>query len=287
MRIQLMLIIVFAFLMSCKNDTQKSRGAIVLGDSSTIITETDPQYLADFVAEEIKPQTVNSEVSDTVVTDTASPEVVPQPDNNTPSNSAKTNNERVKAPQPNISGSGLKVEFNEVTVFIPGIETKSFRNQDVKNLNGVSYQLTGGSLQGNKLIVKDGHQITRVQQRYITTVIATKDGKNMELDDLDQTTSWTPIKGNHGVYIISGLKPNELQYKHATSGAIRTAVSRAARSNRLSRNDIREWEALVKNVKSVNQSPVSVVLQSVMWRVEGKDKKGKSFMKDVRLDLPL
>jgi hypothetical protein len=132
-----------------------------------------------------------------------------------------------------------------------------------------------------------GARITRVQQRYITTVVVTKDGKDMELDDLDESVPWEIIKGNNGVYPIKGLSKTALKYKDATAGAIRTAISRAARGNRNSRNEIREWETLARSVKSVNRPPVRGVLQSVMWRIDGSDSKGKTFTKNIRLDMPI
>jgi len=273
MRIVLLFLALTFFVASCKNAGQKSRGAIVLGDSSTIITETDPVYLADFV-DDIQLQ--NNMPDSAITTDTAT---LPKP-------VADTVTLQQAAAQVPVSGKGLSVNFSEVNIFIPGIETQSFRNQNLKNLNGVSYQLQKGNLDGNQLIIKDA-TVSSVKQRYITTVVVTKDGKKMELDDLDETTSWTELKGNKGIYPVKGLSATELGYKKATSGVIRTAVSRAARENRYSRTEIKAWEDAVKNVKSVTQPPASVVLQSVMWRVEGKDKNGKAFRKEVRIDMPL
>jgi branched-subunit amino acid aminotransferase/4-amino-4-deoxychorismate lyase len=63
--------------------------------------------------------------------------------------------------------------------------------------------------------------------------------------------------------------------------ALRNAVQQAARRQRLNRSDTQEWLDAVRNVRSANQSPATVVLRSVMWRIEGK-----GFSKELRIDLP-
>lgn len=265
---------------SCKDKSGKTHGSIALGDSSTIITEPDSAYLQDYVSS-VTPQSMMSpETEEPADTATAPPVAVPQAD------TTKAAAPPPAAPSPATTGKGLNVEFAEVTVFIPNIATKAFKNQNIKSLNGVSYQITSGTLQGNQLVLK-GATIQKVSQRYISTFIATKDDRKMELPGMEQTTPWQTISGSNGVYAIKGLEASKLSYKKTSVAAVRNAVSRAAKAARYSRKEIGEWEGSVRNLRSVTQDPISIVLQSVMWKIEGKDAKGRSFSKEVRLDMPL
>ena len=268
---------IFLGLASCKNVRQENHGGIVLGDSTTIITETNPESLADFV-----PDIHNKPPQEDTIALPSSPE-------NDTQDAEKDTLKSAPQSAPAASshnGKGLDIEFAEVTVSLPGIDVKSFRNQDVKTLNGVSYQLVSGSLQGNQLVVK-GATIWKVSQRYISTYVVSKDGKDLPLENMDQITAWKVLKGKNDNYPITGIAPSELEAKKTNAGAIRTALSRTVRAEKMKRTEIREWEALVKKLKKPDQKPVSVMLQSIMWRIEGKDKKGKAFSKEVRIDLPI
>lgn len=269
-------IILAALISACKTDTRQSRGAIVLGDSAFIVTETNPQYLEDFVTD----VRLQSEM----------PAESPEPKADTVAIAEEKPVDTVKQVQKPVeqpaTAKGLTIEFKEITVFIPGIEVKSFRNQNLKTLNGVSYQLSAGSLPGNQLVLK-GANVQRVQQRYITTLVVNKEGKKMELNNMDMTTGWTGLKGSKNSFNVTGLEQKNLGYVKTNVANVRNAISRTARSNRYGKSELREWESLAKTVKAVNQTPVSVVLQSVMWRIEGKDSKGKPFNKEVRIDMPI
>lgn len=272
--------LVFWGIASCQNINQQSHGAIVLGDSTAIITETNPEYLADFVPDinnhphHQDTVTANIPPADTIA-------VAEEKKADTFRTTAKINTDVLPK-----NGKGLTVEFSEITVFIPNIDTRSFKNQNVKSLNGVSYQLSSGTLRGNQLVIKGGN-VQKVSQRYISTYVVSKDGKSLALENMDETTAWKAVKGNKGIYPITGIEPSKLAAKKTNTGAIRTAVSRTARAERMSRSEIKEWEGLVKNLKRLDQEPVNVALQSIMWRIEGKDAKGKSFSKEVRIDVPL
>lgn len=274
--------LIFGGVVSCKNVHQENHGGIILGDSTTIITETNPEYLTDYVADiNNQPQQHRDMAAVTQAIDTIA--VTEEVKKDTPKVAAIP---KTSAPALPKNGKGLNVEFNEITVSIPDIDVKSFRNQNVKTLNGVSYQLSMGTLQGNSLIVKGGN-VQKVSQRYISTYIVSKDGKNLQLENMDETTPWKVLSGSKGTYPITGIEPSQLVTKKTNAGAIRTAVSRTVRAERMSRNEIKEWEGLVKNLKSPDRKPVSVILQSIMWRIEGKDAKGKAFNKEVRIDMPI
>jgi len=54
---------------------------------------------------------------------------------------------------------------------------------------------------------------------------------------------------------------------------------------RMSRNEIADWQDFARRVRNANQAPATIVLRMVSWRIEGKDARGKTFNKEVRMDL--
>ena len=146
--------------------------------------------------------------------------------------------------------------------------------------------MTDGKLQGNELRILNG-DVDKVSQRYQTIVIAKNELGTLVLESLNELDEWRPVKGSDNIYPIKGLTKKELEYKRASNAAIRTAVTKAARNARLSKAKQNKWVASVKNVKAVNQKPLTVALRSVMWKIEGKDAKGRRFQKQLRIDIPV
>ncbi len=171
-------------------------------------------------------------------------------------------------------------------MLIPNVETKTYRNQNLQKASGASYELTNGELSGNKLRFS-GATIQKVSQRYTTTIVAKNELGTLELDALEHTTDWEALKGSNNSFSITGLEPGQLDYRKSTATVIRNAVSREAKSKRLNRQTIQKWEQSVRNIRTVNQKPLSVVLRSVMWKLEGKDAAGKAFQKQIRIDMPI
>lgn len=274
----------FVLLQSCGSDNPNRGKPIVLGDQSTIVTEPDSQYLQDFVAD-VKPSqpVVQQEApkQDTVAQQVqAQQEAVPQQEE-PKKEVAVAEQKEAEAPK----GNGLTVAFKDVTVLIPNITTRSNKQQDTKKANGASYELVKGNLNGNQIKVGGGN-VTKVSQRY-QTMIAIKNGGTLVLESLNRTTNWQPLKGGNGSYTISGLDTRHLEYLKAKPAAIRNAVSRAARNQRMSKATEQKWQKAISRVRDANDKPLAVVLRSVMWKIEGKDANGKSYQKQLRIDIPV
>lgn len=264
-------------LFSCKDDNKsKNHGAIVLNDPTTIVTETDSQYLQDFVGD-IKP-----------VAQPAAAEQAPAPDTTavaTPPAEEPKAEEKKEEPK-QATPTGLTAAFNGTTIFIPDIETRTYQKQDLSRASGASYEMTKGVLNGNQIKITNG-KITRVEQRYKTIVVVKNELGTLPLEQLSEMTNWKELKGSNNTYKITGLASKDLAYDKASRNAIRNAVSKAVRSKRMSKANEQKWMNSVKNVKSANQKPLTVALRSVMWKIDGKDSKGKSFQKQIRVDIPL
>lgn len=258
-------------LASCEEQGKGGNGPIVLGDSTTIVTETDSAYLQDMVLDyqpltqpKEQPREEAKPVDTPATAQAASAEPEPQEQ---PKEEAK----------PVAKGNGLTIDLKEVDLFIPNIAAKGS--------NG-TYQLTRGDLDGKQLKVTDG-AVQKISQRYQTVVIAESSLGKLVLDNLSTLASWKPLKGNGTTYTISGIGDRELAVPKISSSSLRSAITSAARKQRLSKAQTQKWLNSVKSVRRANQKPLSVELRSVMWKVDGKDAKGKPFNRQVRIDLPI
>jgi len=262
-------------LAACSDSSSKGHGPIVLGDSSTIVTETDPLKLKDLVTDlqpVIPPAEKDEEPKTEAAPDTAkTPAVataIPQP-----------------APVQTSTGGGLKAEFKDLTVVIPGLNVKQAGNPNLQKANGAVYSLLGGELNGSTL--KISGTVTKVSQRYQTVVLLKDDDiGTLVLDALGSTSGWKQLNGN-GSYKVTGLDARSVEAPDADAGDIRNAVTRAAQRRRMSRKAIQELTNDLRHVRAANQKPLSVMVRSVMWKIDGKDAQGRMFSKQIRVDVPL
>lgn len=278
-----LLIIAGAILLqSCGNDSPNRGKPIVLGDPATIVTETDSQYLQDFVAD-VKPlQPVTTEPATDTAVQTEAPKEETKTEEKTQKEEQKAEENTATAPK----GNGLKVEFKEITILIPNIGTRTYKQQDTRKANGATYEITSGTLVGNQ-IKTGGGTVTKVSQRYQTVIVVKNNLGTLVLESLNRTTDWQTLKGGNNTYNITGLGNNQLQYIKASPAAIKNAVTRAARNKRMNRATEQKWLKSVSKVRDANDKPLVVLLRSVMWKIEGKDANGKTYQKQLRIDIPL
>ncbi len=268
------------FIVSCKDAPQKNHGPIVLGDSSTIVTETDQQKLQDLVTDlqpDIPPA---SETKDTA---SEKKEAAAIPDTNKKTKLI-TPPPPPSAPQ-KLTGSGLLAEFKDVSVLIANVSGKLSGNPNLQRANGAVYTLTSGTINGAQ--VKVSGNVTKVSMRYQSVVVLKNNMGTLQLDAFTTTTDWEPMKGSSNQYRVTGLEPQSLDHPDGNANSIRNAVMKAAQRRRMSRKKIQEWESSVHHVHSLDQKPLSIALRSVMWKIDGKDAQGRPFSKQIRIDIPL
>lgn len=268
-------------LAACNDPKNKNHGPIVLGDSSTIVTETDPVNLQDMVPD-LRPM---MEHTDTIVTTAAAR---PVKDTVATEKPAPQPVEKTAPPPPATPppGNGLNIAFKEVALFIPNITTRSYGRQDLQNARGATYELSTGNLAGNQLRVLNG-TVQKISQRYQSVIGIQNGNKKLTLESLGvHSSEWQVLKGSSNNYSLSGLDPNRLDYIEASPSAIRNAVQQTTRKMRMNKNEAAAWQNLTRNVRSAEKAPCVILLRSVSWRIEGKDNKGKSFNKEVRIDMP-
>ncbi len=265
--------------LSCNNMPSKTHGPIKLGDSSTIVTETDPHKLQDLVTD-LKPEIPSS----TQVVDTPKPTVAA-----TTADTAKKQVAAASAPVPGPAtlpaGAGLKAEFKEVAVLIPNLNAKLSGKADLTKANGAVYTWISGNLQGN--VLRTTGNVTKVAQRYQSIIVLKTKNGSLPLEELTETTDWALVKGGSGSYPIMGLTENEMHFADADASDIKSAVMKSCRIRRYSSKKTQEWLAALNGAKVGNQKPLVVTLRSLMYKIDGKDPSGKIFSKQIRIDIPL
>lgn len=262
---------------SCSDSPKKSHGPIKLGDSATIITEGDPRKLEDLVTD-LNPVIPSNIQPDSVVTDTK-----PAPDT-AKKVTAVAAATHASAPIP--TGPGLKAEFKETTVMLPGLDAKQAGKPNLMNANGAVYTWVSGNINGN--VIHTTGNVSKVSQRYQSVVVLKGKNGSLPLEELNHTTSWQQINGGNGAYPVKGLSETELTFEDADANDIRNAVNKSIRTHHISHKKAEEWlNILGKNVHAANQHPLVVTLRSVMWKIDGKDEKGKIFSKQIRIDVPM
>ena len=263
-------------LASCGDQGQGHEGPIVIGDSSMIVTESDQDQLKDLVTDlqPVIPPAEDKEEESAKPVDTAK----------APAATTAETSPAEQKQQPIPSGPGLRAAFSEVTIFIPGLSVKQHGRADLRRAGGATFSLSSGTVDGATLRVSGN--VTKVSQRYQTVILMKSSMGNIALNALVHTASWEPIKGTNNTYTISVPDDKSAEYDRAGASSIRLAVQREARARRLSRQKTQQLLSEVRNVRSTKQKPLSAAVRSVMWKIDGKDDRGRPYSKQVRLDLP-
>lgn len=264
---------------SCGNSSKpQNRGAIVFGDSSTIVTETDPRYLSnnvtDIVPQKLSTDTVTLPSLPSKPIDTVKP-IVAQP-------------KATEADKP-VAKDGLMAPYEGFEIYINGLEARAGKKVNWGKDKGASFTLENGSINGKAIAAKVG-TITKVMQRTQTVVMfKASNGKQFRLTALPSDQSnWQSLKANNGKFTIAGANTSDLKYtKKLTPNALKNAIQKWARNNRLSRKEEQKLLHSVRNIRSANQAPCSIALQSVIWKISGKDANGKVVERELRVDINL
>lgn len=246
------------------------KGAIQLGDSSTIVTETDSQYLRDDVLDiEVRKH------ADTVVAvkETSKPVVA-----DTPVAAPK--------PKPQTTEAGHSIAFNDTKIVLTGLQLKDGRRQNPERDNGLTYSLGSGNLSAARLMVYGAKNVT-VKQRYQSQLMLKSSLGKVDLRDLGLYTSgWNivPAANSGGAQAFSLNSLNNITYAKVTNDKIKRATDRELRQRRTNSRTIQNWMKEIRRVRSAQDKPCDIILDNVQWQISGTDAKGKSFQKTIRVD---
>jgi hypothetical protein len=261
-------------LSSCGASSENQhKGPIVLGDSATIVTEKDSQYLKDEVMD-IEPRRVQE-------VDTAVP--LPQSKEQT---AVPAKDTAVVAKQHQPEENGQAIDFGGAKMVLSGLRLKESRKQNTIQEEGLSYSLNSGNLGTSKLVVYGAKNIT-IKQRYQSKLILKSSLGTVDLRDLGLYTSgWNNVSGsNAGNAQSFGLASlSRIAYAQVNNNKIKNAADRELRKRRTNSRTIQSWMKEIKRVRSGNDRPCEIILDNVQWQISGTDEKGKPFRKTIRVD---
>lgn len=260
---------ILILILSCSDEKESGKKPIVLGDPSTIVMESDSQYLKNYT-EDISPIKNNKKGNQIH-------KMMVQVDS---LNNAKKLNETPKTAQVD----GFKIEFAECSVVLGGILCHALNiSQNERTENSVSYLRDAGSFLENTLQV-EGISDMRMEQRLAVKLAIEAEGEQFILEDLGKfQTPWYPLAGKDKVFISVG--PNSLQFKEVNQQSIRNALDRELRKKKKDRKEIQVWMERIKNCNSPADAPCKLIAVSSQWRLYGK-KDGKQVRKLIQLDMP-
>jgi len=256
---------------SCGSGPEGNRGPIVLGDSATIVTETDSQYLKDDIMDmEPAPQPAAEKAAPPVT------EQKPRPAKDTLAAAKQTRQE-----------AGHTINFGTAKLVLAGWSARDARRQNAARDNSLSYTLSSGNAGAGKLVFYGVKTVT-VKQRYQSRVMLSSSLGTVDLRDLGLYTSgWTTLKGaasdDAQSFGLSSL--NNISYAQVNNSKIRNAADRELRKRRTGSRTIQSWMKEIRKVRNANDKPCNIVLDNVQWQISGTDANGKAFQKNIRVDI--
>ncbi len=249
---------------------QTANAPIVMGDSTTIVTETDSQYLRSAFAD--------YEVANPV-------EAAPVPENpkvDSPTVSVPKTDTPVAAVVKKPTGPGLSADFGDVQVFVENLRV---RNEDAnaKGVRSVAYSSDGSAFRPKNLVVNDGKANgASLKQKTDFEVVVNTGKELLPLPSLGkQSTGWQTVSGKGGTFALT--EPQAPAFK-VTNASIKNAAQQAARKARMSSKEQTALLNRLSRVKTVDGDLLQAKPVATMWQVTAKDAKGKAVTKEIRVD---
>lgn len=276
---------VFFCLLSCKDISQNRKTAakpIILGDSSTIVTETDSQYLSDLV-KDLEIYDIAYKNNNPIDTSSISKQQQEEKISNNEENKEEATNSI-----PSQNQSGFNINFSNIKLTFTGIEAKELKKQNTEKAQGLSYLVTSGDINQSNIVV-EGARSVKIRQRYQTSLGLKSNLGTLSLDNLGKfISSWTNLqsqqKGNINHTILKD-KLASLSFHKVSNSNLRNATEKELRKNRAKNSEIQSWLKEIRNTKAITDKPCVINLIFCEWQISGVNTKGKSFQKTIRLDL--
>ncbi len=251
--------------------TQTANAPIVMGDSSTIVTETDSKYLKsvfsdyEMAAPQEKPQ----------------PQAAP-PKSDTPVGAAPVAETPMPATAGKQNGPGLSVDFGDIDIFIENLRVRN-ANVAAKGSRSVAYASDGSSFQPKNLVVNGAPAANSSLKQKTDFEVMLNTGKEMlPLPALGkQSTGWQSVSGKNGTFALA--TPSEPTFK-VTNAAIKNAAQQAARKAGMNRKEQTALLSRLSRVNTVDGDLLQSKAVATLWQLTAKDAKGKTVTKEIRVD---
>lgn len=259
---------------SCGNEKSASEGGtIVLGDSSTIVTERDSQYLKDDIID-FEPKN-NVSIAEAATTDTAVKAAAP----------AEKPEEPVQQSPKVAAAAGYSINFGNIKIVFEGITANDANKQNAEKQDGLSYVVKAGKLAGAKIHIYGAKDAT-IRQRYqsrlaLNSSLGTVDLRNLGL----YTTGWKNVNASKSgaEYVFALTDLNKIAFSNVNNAKIKNATDKELRNRRTNKRTIQNWMKEISNVRSANDNPCDIILDNLQLQISGTGTDGKPFRKNIRM----
>lgn len=257
---------------------------IVMGDSSTIVTELDSNYLSNNVADVTFGNTMNSNVDASAT--------APAPSETTPpiatSTAETTTPPAVTTAAPPAATNAPKTDGMAINIgngtylLIEGVQLNSGSGTDGQNKNELSYSIKSGKPQQAQIKVHNG-KIGAAQYRYSSTANMTINNKIVPLNKLGTYTSaWAKTTATQTAVNIPTLKG--ISFKKVKEAELKEAVQESLRQRNYKSTAIKAAVNKINKRTQITSAPFSVATTSTAIKLSGTDAKGKAFEKIIKLE---
>lgn len=259
------------WLLSCGEKNDGPKRAIVLGDSSTIVTETDPRFL-DNQTEDIAPNNHKSSAKKIA-------QMMVQVDSLNATKKLEENAGTVT------TVSGLTISFEDFDVIFNNLSGHSaHKDPNEKKSNSVSYIYDGGDFKEMKVQVKNLHEVS-VEEKLVTKLTASIQNERFVLQSLGTYNSpWYTLPGKDNLFISTGS--NSVQFNDVNQNKLKQALNSALQNKRKSSTFTKAALEESKNARSAIDKPYVIEIYSVQYIVKGTVN-GNKVKKLIRFDIPL
>jgi hypothetical protein len=258
----------FLFLVACKDSTKIVSNPILLGDSNTIVTETDYKKLENYT-EDIslvgKKNSADKDISSMMM--------------KVDSLEATKNVSNTTASTP-LAGYTIKNNSVEITI------DKLAISNTISNTAEKSLSLVGkkGTNLENALIKITGLNDCTIQQRITTKLFAENNITLFELNDFGKfILPWATLATSNNVF--ESLGSNALQFHTVDNAKISNAIDRELRKKNANKAQLEEWKTLYKDAKTYTDKPCRVIIIAIEYKINGL-LDGKKYSKLIRIDIP-
>lgn len=269
-RTSFLLICLVSFLSSCENKLKNPK-PIVLGDPTTIVTESDTTYLRNFT-NDISP--VAKKSSESQIT-----KMMVQVD------SLKNTKKLEEESNAQVPINGFTINFAECSLIFNGIYAHALNeSQDERKSNSVSYLKDAGELTDMKFQVNNLTEI-KAEERISVQLAIVNGDEQFVLQDLGKfTTQWYPLAGNQNTFISVGT--NSLQFNSVDNRKIKLALQQELTRKKKNKAEQDKWMSLISSTNSYSEAPCKLIIRSAQWRVVGKSD-GKRVQKLIQFDIAI
>jgi hypothetical protein len=246
--------------------------AIVMGDSSTIVTEKDAQYLKNNTLD-FKPTQTEPGINSKTI----------PPANTTKDTAVAVITKTKDSSNTNTTPQGFNTHWDKVNINWSQINLKEVSSTG----NTYRYKSADKNTQ-QAAIAGTGLKNIAIKQRYRSTLMLSSSRGNVDLRQLGTYTSgWNTInvQEDNGKFTALPLQIKNVQFLSVNHAKIKKAVEVELTKRKASQKDKTNWLKEIRQTHTAKDSPCSIIVNQIELQLTGTGKDGKSFQKQIVIDL--